>query len=174
MKVKDSGGLSPKKNWENLIVFPLFSVFFLLVCMACMAGMESSWVTSGCFGLAFFHQNDNRLEDAPTRDTPDSHGPKKITPKIYTLHGRNLAYPTWTKGKIIDSKKCLKGKGYVSSKESRGFSIPPLNNHAPMKFRGMNSPEDERNRLRPHLVVWIGGKHLSVQREIGNIKHGKP
>lgn len=95
-----------------------------------------------------------------------------------TLHGRNLTHPTWTKGKIIRLKKCLKGKGYVSSKESRGFSIPPSNNHAPMKLRGMNSPEDERNRVRPHLVVWIGGKHLSVQqeiqREIGNIKHGKP
>lgn len=32
MKVKDSGGLSPKQLRENLIVFPLFCVFFLLVC----------------------------------------------------------------------------------------------------------------------------------------------
>jgi len=122
MKVKDSGGLSPKQLRENLIVFPLLCVFLLLVCMACMAGMESYWVTSGCFGLAFFHQNDNRLEDAPTRDTPDSHGPKKHPED--TLHGRNLTYPTWTKGKIIDSKSASKVRDMLVPKRVGGSVFP--------------------------------------------------
>ena len=101
---------------------------------------------------------------------------QKITPKILSM-GETSHIPPGQKGKS-STQKCRLVGICDRSKESRGFSIPPSNNHAPMKSRGMNSPEDERNRVRPHLVVWIGGKHLSVQqeiqREIGNIKHGKP